>query len=164
MYCPRLNHFVRFNPDGTVSRCGHMISQSAFANLDEMNSSDWLKKIKHSFSRDAWPKECERCRQTEEINQTSIRLNTIKQQEDLHNTDYLQVSGVLDNICNSACQSCYQGLSTKIGSLYGKTYPIVDNSKAFWNLPMEKILYLDINGGEPSASKNYKKNITKFTT
>lgn len=33
----------------------------------------------------------------------------------------------------------------------------MDNSKLFWDLPQERIVLLDINGGEPSASKNYKR-------
>ena len=59
-------------------------------------------------------------------------------------------------MCNSACLTCNEQLSTKIGSLKSKTYPIVNNSNAFWNLPLDRVIQLDINGGEPSASKNYK--------
>jgi sulfatase maturation enzyme AslB (radical SAM superfamily) len=36
----------------------------------------------------------------------------------------------------------------------------VDNSAAFWQLPLERVTHLDINGGEPSASPNYR-NILK---
>jgi molybdenum cofactor biosynthesis enzyme MoaA len=70
--------------------------------------------------------------------------------------DYLQVGGVLDNICNAACQTCNPDCSTRIGSLTGKTFPIINNSSHFWNLPQERVVHLDINGGEPSYSKNYK--------
>jgi sulfatase maturation enzyme AslB (radical SAM superfamily) len=101
-----------------------------------------------------------RCQQTEQINNTSIRLNAIKFDKKQTRLDYLTVGGVLDNICNSACQSCNQNLSTKIGSLISSNYPIVDNSAAFWQLPLERVVHLDINGGEPSASKNYR-NILK---
>jgi sulfatase maturation enzyme AslB (radical SAM superfamily) len=101
-----------------------------------------------------------RCQQTEQINNTSIRLNAIKFDKKQTRSDYLTVGGVLDNICNSACQSCNQNLSTKIGSLISNNYPMVDNSTAFWQLPMERVVHLDINGGEPSASKNYR-NILK---
>jgi sulfatase maturation enzyme AslB (radical SAM superfamily) len=71
--------------------------------------------------------------------------------------DYLIVGGVLDNVCNSACQSCHAGLSTKIGSLESKDYPRVDNYEVFKKLPQERIIEFDVNGGEPTASKNYKK-------
>ena len=71
--------------------------------------------------------------------------------------DYLIVGGVLDNVCNSACQSCNSGLSTKIGSLESKDYPRVDNYDLFKKLPQDRIIELDVNGGEPTASKNYKK-------
>jgi sulfatase maturation enzyme AslB (radical SAM superfamily) len=52
--------------------------------------------------------------------------------------------------------TCDQDHSTKIGSLISKQYPIVDNTNQFWALPLERITHLDINGGEPSASKNYR--------
>ena len=41
--------------------------------------------------------------------------------------------------------------------MQGKIFPIVNNSDAYWNLPQDLIRHLDINGGEPSYSKNYKK-------
>ena len=53
--------------------------------------------------------------------------------------------------------TCNDTLSTRIGNLQSRVFPIVNNSKGFWNLPQERILHLDINGGEPSYSKNYKK-------
>jgi len=152
MYCPRLDHFVRFNPNGTVSRCGHMVNAPQFNSLSEMDTSEWLATIKSVDS----PKECIRCQQTESVNETSIRLNAIEFNRQQTKTDYLIVGGVLDNVCNSACLTCNEQLSTKIGSLKSKTYPIVNNSNAFWNLPLDRVVHLDINGGEPSASKNYK--------
>jgi sulfatase maturation enzyme AslB (radical SAM superfamily) len=158
MYCPRLDHFVRFNSNGSLSRCGHMVNAPQFATLDQMDASLWLANIKSKL--DTWPKECVRCQQTEQINNTSIRLNSIEFDKKQTRPDYLMVGGVLDNICNSACQSCNSNLSTKIGSLIDRNYPIVDNSVAFWQLPLDRVVHLDINGGEPSASKNYR-NILK---
>jgi len=152
MYCPRLDHFVRLNPGGTVSRCGHMVNPPQFNSLGEMDASEWLATIKNLDN----PKECIRCQQTEQINNTSIRLNAIEFDKTQTRSDYLTVGGVLDNICNSACLTCNEQLSTKIGSLKSKTYSIVNNSDAFWNLPLDRVAHLDINGGEPSASKNYK--------
>ena len=156
MNCPRLNHFVRFNPNGTVSRCGHMVDAPEFNTLEEMDESLWLRDIKLSMHKGIWPKWCERCKQTEQLNQTSIRLNAIEFDKLQKQQDYLSVGGVLDNICNSACLTCNEDLSTLIGGLKSKTYPIVDNSNKFWELPLNRIVHLDINGGEPSASKNYK--------
>ena len=158
MYCPRLDHFVRFNPNGKVSRCGHMVNPPQFDSLEEMDSSKWLADIKSDPG--TWPSECVRCQQTEQLNNTSIRLNAIEFDQKQTRSDYLSVGGVLDNICNSACQSCDQHLSTKIGSLISRDYPIVDNSAAFWQLPLDRAVHLDINGGEPSASRNYR-NILK---
>ena len=156
MHCPRLDHFVRFNPKGTVSRCGHMVDAPEFNTLEEMDASLWLRNVKLSMHKGIWPKWCERCKQTEQLNQTSIRLNAIEFDKLQKQEDYLSVGGVLDNICNSACLTCNETLSTLIGGLKSKTYPIVDNSNKFWELPLDRIVHLDINGGEPSASKNYK--------
>lgn len=158
MHCPRLDHFLRFNSDGTISRCGHMLDPPKFRSLEDLESSKWLQDIKQEFSRDIWPKECRRCEEIEHIGQTSVRQHSIKRHNEEPIPNYFQVGGVLDNICNSACQFCSAALSTKIGSLIDKkTYPMIDNSRSFWNLPQDRIVMLDVNGGEPSASKNYKK-------
>lgn len=156
MYCPRLDHFVRFNPNGTVSRCGHMVSAPAFKNLFELENSSWLTGIKKTMQSGLWPSECARCQETESIHNSSIRLNSIEFDKKQSREDYLIVGGVLDNLCNSACLTCNEQLSTKIGSLRTTKYPIVDNSTRFWSLPLDRVVHLDINGGEPSASKNYK--------
>jgi sulfatase maturation enzyme AslB (radical SAM superfamily) len=156
MHCPRLNHFVRFNPNGTVSRCGHMVNAPQFDSLNDMDFSKWLRTVKEKFEQDLWPTECVRCQQTEHQGQGSIRLNSIAFDDKQQQLDYLIVGGVLDNVCNSACLTCNENLSTKIGSLKSKQYPIVDNTNRFWELPQERIVHLDINGGEPSASKNYR--------
>jgi hypothetical protein len=154
MHCPRLNHFVRFNPNGTVSRCGHMINAPQFDTLEDMESSMWLIKIKDKMARDEWPAECVRCQETEP---NSIRAYAVKLNDQTAQLDYLQVGGVLDNLCNAACQTCNENLSTRIGSLNGPGFPVINNLDQFWNLPQERIVHLDINGGEPGYSKNYKR-------
>lgn len=154
MHCPRLNHFVRFNPNGTVSRCGHMVSPPQFASLADMEGSSWLANTKELMKFDQWPKECIRCKETEPA---SIRSYTVELNKQTQQKNYLQVGGVLDNLCNAACQTCNQNLSTRIGSLHGRDFPVINNIEQFWSLPQERIVHLDINGGEPSYSKNYKK-------
>ena len=154
MYCPRLDHFVRFNPNGTVSRCGHMVNAPAFDTLEDMESSVWLVKTKEKMSADIWPAECVRCQETEP---DSVRQYAIDLDKQTAQLDYLQVGGVLDNVCNAACLSCNESLSTRIGSLNGPGFPVYNNLDKFWTLPQEHIVHLDINGGEPSYSKNYKK-------
>ena len=129
-----------------------------FDTLDDMDSSQWLANIKNQ----EWPAECSRCQQTESINQTSIRLNAIDFDNAQTQPDYLIVGGVLDNVCNSACQTCNAGYSTRIGSLSGREFLVVDNSEKFWSLPLDRVVHLDLNGGEPSYSKNYKKILTNF--
>ena len=159
MHCPRLDHFVRLNQDGSVGKCGHMINAKGFESYEEMEHSEWMKGVRDTMSQDKWPDECTRCQQSERVKGESIRTNSIMRHKMLHpiRKDYLIVGGVLDNVCNSACQSCNAGLSTKIGSLESKNYPRVDNLEVFKKLPQERIIEFDVNGGEPTASKNYKK-------
>ena len=156
MRCPRLDHFLRFNADGTVSRCGHMIRAPKFQNLDELENSEWLSETKQIMAMGKWPKECVRCEQTESLAQTSIRLNYIEFDKKQKKQDYLTIGGVLDNICNSACQMCNASLSTLIGALSLNSRLNFNNAPKFWKLPLDRVVHLDINGGEPSASKNYK--------
>lgn len=157
MYCPRLDHFVRFNPDGSVSRCGHMVNAPHFESLEQLESSKWLTAIKDQFAQDQWPAECVRCQEVEQESPSSIRIHAIAVDKLETQSDYLQVGGVLDNVCNAACLTCNPDCSTRIGALHGKTFPIVNNIDRFRALPQSRIRHLDINGGEPSYSKNYKK-------
>ena len=108
MYCPRLEHFVRLNQNGTIGKCGHMTNAKDFKSFKELHNSQWLKKIELDMILDDWPKECIRCKQMEETSGESIRTKSITRHKMLHplKEDYLVVGGVLDNICNSACQTC----------------------------------------------------------
>ena len=159
MHCPRLDHFARINHNGKIGKCGHMTGAKEFNSFDEMQNSSWLKNIKEKMQNQQWPAECVRCRMTEEATNTSIRLDMIERDRILSaiKKDYLIVGGVLDNICNSACQTCHSGLSTKIGSLSSKEYEKVNNYETFFAFPQDRICEVDVNGGEPSASPNYKK-------
>jgi sulfatase maturation enzyme AslB (radical SAM superfamily) len=153
MHCPRLDHFVRFNSNGTVSRCGHMLNAPQFDSLEDMENSTWLTKTREKMQADQWPAECVRCEETEP---NSIRQYATDLDNQTDRSDYLQVGGVLDNVCNAACLSCNETLSTRIGSLNGRGFPVYNNLDRFRSLPQERIVHLDINGGEPSYSKNYK--------
>jgi sulfatase maturation enzyme AslB (radical SAM superfamily) len=159
MQCPRIKHFVRLNQDGSVGKCGHMINPKGFNSYEELEHSDWMSNIRNTMDQGRWPMECFRCQRSEEVKGESIRTNSIVRHKMLYPimNDYLIVGGVLDNVCNSACQSCHSGLSTKIGSLESRDYERVDNYQVFKRLPRGRIIELDVNGGEPTASKNYKK-------
>jgi len=136
-----------------------MVNAKGFESFEELEHSEWMKGIRDTMSQDKWPDECTRCQQSERVKGESIRTNSITRHKMLHpiRKDYLIIGGVLDNVCNSACQSCNAGLSTKIGSLESRNYPRVDNYEVFKKLPQERIIEFDVNGGEPTASKNYKK-------
>ena len=159
MYCPRLDHFVRFNSDGSVSRCGHMTNAPMFKTLQQMDASAWLDNARIAMSHDSWPAECIRCEEIESVGNNSVRQQSLDRHAPLLDcrSDYLVLGGVLDNVCNSACQTCNSELSTKIGSLHSKEYIKINNSELIDTLPVERIVQMDINGGEPSASPNYLK-------
>ncbi len=160
MYCPRIDHYVRLNQDGSMGKCGHMVNTKEFASYEDMVHSDWLMTVEKKMDQDQWPEECIRCQQSEKVKGESVRTNSIERHKLLKpiRNDYLIVGGVLDNTCNSACQSCNAGLSTKIGALESKkNFLRVDNFELFKKLPQERIIEFDVNGGEPTASKNYKK-------
>lgn len=162
MQCPRLDHFVKIRSPNPASKnevvrvCCHMVNPPDFINYDTMHQSAWLQKTKDTFNEGIFPVECIRCQQVEELGLTSIRQHAIE----FHNTqtapDYLVADVILDNICNSACQFCGPILSTKIGSLYSANYDIVDNTPHLAELPLNRIVQLDLAGGEPSNSKNIK--------
>jgi len=136
-----------------------MTGAKEFNSFNEMQNSKWLQDIKEKMNSGQWPAECMRCRMTEESTNTSIRLDMIERDRILSaiKKDYLIVGGVLDNVCNSACQTCHSGLSTKIGSLSSKDYEKVNNYETFFTFPQDRICEVDVNGGEPTASPNYKK-------
>jgi organic radical activating enzyme len=166
MHCPRLDHFVRLNHTGKIGKCGHMTRAPEFDSLAAMQNSVWLKKIKKQMEENIWPKECVRCAMTEGTSNTSIRLDMIERDRILNSIekDYLIVGGVLDNVCNSACQSCNANLSTKIGSLTSKDYKKINNYDNFFSLPQDRIVEVDVNGGEPTASPNYKRLLKNLPT
>jgi sulfatase maturation enzyme AslB (radical SAM superfamily) len=150
MYCPRLDHFIRLNANGTFGICGHMVNPPGFSTY--VDAQQWANKLKI----EEWPDVCVRCKETEQINGESIRTNAIKRHAILSVTDpgYLIIGGTLDNYCNSACLTCSDLLSTKISKL--KNTKILTNNYGLFNtLPLDRIYELDINGGEPTVSKNY---------
>ena len=164
MHCPRLEHFVKLHsPDkrivgGVVNTCCHMVDPPEFINYETMINSEWLKNTKDIFASGKFPKECIRCQEVEVLNSSiaSIRQHAIEEDKKQTKEDYLIADVMLDNICNSACQFCYPSVSTKVGSLRSSNYIIYDNTKYFNELPLERIVQLDITGGEPSNSKNVK--------
>jgi MoaA/NifB/PqqE/SkfB family radical SAM enzyme len=136
-----------------------MVNPAEFNTLSELESSSWLLALKDTMTTDTWPKECIRCQTAESIGNKSIRQHALDDhpRNSAIRSDYILLSGVLDNICNSACQTCDENLSTKIGSLKSKNYIKINNSHRIDQLPLDRITRIDINGGEPSASPNYLK-------
>ena len=136
-----------------------MVSPPQFDTLEHMETSTWLTKTKEKMANGQWPIECVRCQETEPA---SIRAYATLLDSKTAQQDYLQVGGVLDNLCNAACLTCNETLSTRIGSLNGSGFPIVNNFEKFQQLPQDRIVHLDINGGEPAYSKNYRQLLAQL--
>lgn len=161
MHCPRLDHFVKIVPPVTgatkvYTLCCHMDKPPRFDSYDELMDSEWLKDVRVKFANDEFPKECNRCKQPEELNLHSVRQSAIDAHNKQTKSDYLIADIVLDNICNGGCQFCTPFLSTKLGSLSSSDYFMFSNVDNYNNLPLDRIVQLDITGGEPSNSKNVK--------
>jgi len=167
MYCPRLDHFAKLHPPSSqgksnevITGCCVMTNSPSFNNYDQMMSSQWLKNIRSTFDEGKFPGECVRCRQFEEIGLESSRIHYLAEHQrtvEQFGNDYLTVSLMLDNICNTACQFCTPDVSTKIASLIDNNYQVRDASAYYDQLPLERITQFDFEGGEPSNSKNVKK-------
>lgn len=133
-----------------------MVNAPQFNTFEELEQSAWYHDFISKFESDEWPAECIRCEKSEAAGEKSIRQHAIDEwDKPQKRSDYLQVGGVLDNICNAACQSCSENHSTLIAGLKGIKVK-VDNSSRLAELPWDRITHLDLNGGEPSASPAYR--------
>lgn len=171
MHCPRLDHFAKILPHDrkenqtAVMNCCVMTDAPLFDSYDEMMHSEWLSTTKKLFSKNQWPAECVRCKEQEEIGLESDRLQWIDFHQDLlidHGADYLMVSMMLDNICNTACQFCSPHISSKIASLQIVPLKIRQVGSYEEKLPLHRITQIDLEGGEPSNSKNVKQLLTNL--
>ena len=165
MHCPRLDHFAKILPHDhqlnqtAVMNCCVMTDAPLFDSYDEMKQSQWFMKTKELFSNNQWPTECIRCQEQENLGLKSDRLQWIDYHQDLltnHGSDYLMVSMMLDNVCNTACQFCSPHISSKLASI--QNYPLKIRQVGSYEdkLPLDRITQIDLEGGEPSNSKNVK--------
>ena len=171
MHCPRLDHFAKILPHDqkenqtAVMNCCVMTDAPLFDSYDEMMRSQWLSTTKQLFSSNQWPAECVRCKQQEEMGLESDRLQWIDFHQDLlidQGADYLMVSMMLDNVCNTACQFCSPHISSKIASLQTVPLKIRQVGSYEEKLPLNRITQIDLEGGEPSNSKNVKQLLTNL--
>lgn len=161
MFCPRLTHNIRLAENSMFQVCGHMINAPSFASIENLRNSAWLKNTLNRFSNNEWPDECTRCKEIENSNhQKSVREHSIEAHVKYSeiDADYLFVTGILDNVCNSACISCSNENSSYIGKL-SKNVIKINNSNIFNQILADKILVFEITGGEPTFSKLYKETL-----
>jgi molybdenum cofactor biosynthesis enzyme MoaA len=171
MHCPRLDHFAKILPNDhiknqtVVMNCCVMTNAPLFDSYDEMMSSQWLLTTKKLLKYGRWPNECVRCKEQEELGLKSDRLQWIDYHKDSlvdHGSDYLTVSMMVDNICNTACQFCDPHISSKIASLQKFPLKIRQIGPYEEKLPVHRITQIDLEGGEPSNSKNVKQLLTNL--
>lgn len=168
MKCSRLTHFVKIET-GTlpIVRCCHMASPPRFKSLDDLENSNWLKDINEKIDNDIWPADCVRCQQAEEAGLESVRIisnkhhNLLKEIRD----NYLIVDVIVDTICNAACSICSADLSSTIAKMTNIPVNRFDGLSVLDTISNDRILQLDILGGEPGASKKSQKllnNLANF--
>jgi MoaA/NifB/PqqE/SkfB family radical SAM enzyme len=164
MQCNRIKHFFRVNANGSFTCCGHMVNAREFSSYTSLQESDWALNISTNLSNNVWPDECVRCELSEQSNNESVRIQSNKLHKEYYdiNPNYLILGGMLDNKCNSACQSCNANSSTLIGKLNHTPVKINNYNKI---LPyLDDVVQLDINGGEPTISNTYKKLLSKINS
>jgi sulfatase maturation enzyme AslB (radical SAM superfamily) len=140
-----------------------MTNPPSFKDYETMMSSPWTQQIRDTLDADQFPKECIRCKISEDSNQHSIRQSAIEEHDKQTKKDYLVADVMLDNLCNLGCQFCSPMASSKIGALYSSSnYVVHDNRSHFEKLPLDRITQIDLAGGEPSYSKNIKNLLTNL--
>jgi len=163
--CWKLDHYVFVHDNtGKVSKCCDMTNdRPKFVNFDSMMNSKWLSDVREKMTNNIWPDECIRCQQVEEIGKKSnryIRPVDYKKLLDIKE-DFLVVMGnaLFDNHCNAACFSCHAGASTKWAAIHnGKNILVQFGFDTVFNkLPSDRIIEIQISGGEPCISKNVKR-------
>ena len=82
MFCPRIRHFIRLNQNGTIGKCGHMVTHMGIQTFDELDKSDWLAEVEQTMAKDQWPKECMRCQHTEKVKGESVRTKSIERHKE----------------------------------------------------------------------------------
>ena len=55
MYCPRIDHFIRLNKDGSVGKCGHMINAKGFGSYEELEQVNGCQAFATQWIRDNGP-------------------------------------------------------------------------------------------------------------
>lgn len=159
MECSRLNHFVKIETGSApLFRCCHMVNPPRFNTLEELESSQWLDSIQNDFKKDQWPEECKRCQQTEDAGLESVRMISNRQHSKLEqiHKNYLVTDVVVDTVCNAACPICSENLSSTIARM--KKIPInpFNGLNVLNTIDKDRIVQLDILGGEPGASRRSK--------
>jgi hypothetical protein len=167
MHCVRLDHFLKIETGSSpLVRCCHMANPPRFKTIKEVENSQWISNVKQQLNEGIWPDECIRCKQAEDAGFESVRNISNKAHEQLSKVkdDYMIVDVIVDTICNAACPICSEDLSSTIAKL--KQIPInpFDGLSVLEYIDKERIVQLDILGGEPGASKKSKRLLRNLET
>lgn len=158
--CSRLEHTIRIDTDGSVYCCCVMRDQPKFDSIEAMKSSDWYADIIELQSQGIWPKECFQCRDQEDHGQPSFRTASNHKHKIFKRIDpeYRILDVSTDNVCNAACQTCDSGSSSYYAKVMGHKKLIVNAGEKKIDQHLDdKVLQIDLAGGEPFYSKSYLK-------
>ena len=131
----------------------------------EFLESYYLKEIRKQFLNGERPKNCSRCFELEDQNQSSIKSSYNKKYDnfDISSPKLKHMELRLSNLCNFKCRICAPDSSSEIEKEYAKYNPEKYNKLAFkditddnFNELKQYCLGLDqlwITGGEPMITK-----------
>lgn len=134
--------------------------------LSDYSNSELVNQIKEEFQQGIWPQGCDRCRIEESAGIQSkrqldySRWGSEYQKYDLNREDFITASIAFGNTCNLKCITCGPGPSSRWQKeyleLYGKEIKhfkfYKKNFVADFIKQTDKIIHLDIPGGEPFLS------------
>lgn len=124
-------------------------------------NSDYLQKVRDSWTSGQWPTECFSCREAEDRQILSRRQGSNDWYTvhglDNTNVELIRMDYNVGDLCNLACAIC----SPKFSSVWKKELGInVNNRKTVFNkvwkdLDLTNLKYIHFNGGEPLLSKEH---------
>jgi hypothetical protein len=158
--CARIKHTIRIDTSAKTYFCCAMQDTPKFADYEELLASEWYESIIALQDKGVWPSECSQCKDQEDHGQTSFRIASNRKHQIFSkiDADYKVLDVSTDNICNAACQTCDYGSSSFYGKMLGRKKLVRNGGeKQVDRYLNEKVLQIDLAGGEPFYSKSYLK-------
>jgi molybdenum cofactor biosynthesis enzyme MoaA len=138
--------------------------QTFDGNVEDILHSDKYKELRRASSAGKYISGCEKCYYEEANGKQSLR----EQFNNIYDTDTVELKFLelgLDNICNLACDGCFEDFSSEWSKIKNPDKPPayhIRSTKDFNSVPdtVDKILFL---GGEPLMTKRHYKVLEQVT-